>query len=433
MRTFSELLNEIKQLPPGNLYVKRINGHKYFYHQYFLDGKQYSVLLKKDEALALRLKIVKRKELEKELKNIKSKQKNIVLSRNANELTGYVMSGNRTVAYFEKGVLISIDEKYAPLVIKRTKSLEEFLKLRVIDMSRTNARILKKVLHINVDDDFKSALYSYALSICDNYWFKPKHSKLKYQDIEFNDDSCFETSLKGHVSLPVFKNFLTPEITTTGSFEKGWRYIDNVWWLYKSGTRQQIFSELFSYNFAKLININTAIYEYDDGYIRSKNFADKYNFEPLAAYLGSNEDFKYVFDRLYELDKNIAKDYLKLVFFDAVVCNIDRHNENLGLLRDRNSGDIISLAPNFDNNLSLYSTNSELNAPNKDGMIKMLVDFLHKNENAKNLFLEIEFIDVDTSQVNDLLKQIPIEMEKEDILVNRIVERYYYLKDYFNK
>ena len=65
------------------------------------------------------------------------------------------MNKNEVVAKFEKGVLVSINETLAPLVIKTTHSIEKFLELRVIDMSRTNARILKKVLNMDFDDDYK--------------------------------------------------------------------------------------------------------------------------------------------------------------------------------------------------------------------------------------------------------------------------------------
>ena len=50
---------------------------------------------------------------------------------------------------------------------------------------------------VTVDEDYKAALYSYALSVSDNYWFRPKHSKLKYNELKFKDDSYFDAALKG--------------------------------------------------------------------------------------------------------------------------------------------------------------------------------------------------------------------------------------------
>ena len=103
---------------------------------------------------------------------------------------------------------------------------------------------------------------------------------------------------------------------------------------------------------SKSLFISSAIYEYDAPYIRTKNFAEHYSFESLKAYLGDETSYGYVFHKLYELKPLFAKEYLRLIFCDVVVNNVDRHNENIGFLRDERSGRIVSLSPNFDNNLA---------------------------------------------------------------------------------
>ena len=430
MATYSELLKELNRLPLGDVYQKTINGKQYFYHQYFHAGKRYSVLVKGEELESLRLGIARRKEVERQLKDYRPKD--VTLSKNANELTGCVMNGDRVVARFEKGALVDIDEKHCPLVIRRTHSIEKFLKLRVLDMSRTNARILKKVLHIDVDEDYKASLYSYALSVSDHYWFKPKHSKLTYQDVEFDNDALFDTSLKGEVNVFYHKAKLSPELTTTGSFEKGWRYIDRQWWLYKSGNDKQFFSELFCSRFAELIGIPTVKYELDHGYIRCLNFSPVYNFEPMAAIADDNEDYDYLFNLLYAMDPKLAKEYLKLIFFDTAVNNIDRHNENLGLLRDYRSGRIVSLAPNFDNNLALIATTDSLNANlKKDGFVEVFVRFLKKNEVAMECFKELDLKDISIYEIQGIVDSISVNTVNTNGLAEGVLERYNYLKSFF--
>ena len=135
MKTLSELERELKTLPMGNVYEKTINGKQYYYHQYFINGARVGSIVSKDKVVELIEKIEYRKQIEKQIKLIKSRQKNVTLSKNAKELTGSVMSGNTVVATFEQGTLSYINEKLAPLVIKRTHRMEEFLKLRVIDMN----------------------------------------------------------------------------------------------------------------------------------------------------------------------------------------------------------------------------------------------------------------------------------------------------------
>ena len=434
MSSLSDILKEIETLPLGNVYIKKINNKKYYYHQYFLNGKRYSEILKNDKALEMIKLVKRRKELEKLANEYRKKERLGHLSKSADKLTGEVMLENTPVAKFENGVLIEINEKLAPLVIKRTRSLEKFLMLRVIDMSRTNARILKKILNIQIDEDYKTALYSYALSISDSYWFKPKHSKLKYHNVIFNNDIYFEAALKGDVTVYPHQAKLTPEITTTGSFEKGWKYIKGVWYLYKSGNDKQIFSELFCYKFAQLMGINTATYEYDNGYIRSPNFATNYNFEPMAALLDDNDKYEDVFFALLKIDRNIAKDYLKLIFFDSVVDNVDRHNENLGLLRNKKNGSIVSLAPNYDNNLALIANKDSLNKNvAKDKFVGIFIEFINKYKEAKDLFKEIQFKEIVFEDIANIINDIPIKVDNMEDLINSVLIRYKYLKDLFNK
>ena len=432
MKSLSELIKEKQSLPSGNLYKKKIKGKIYTYYQSFDGGKAFIKKLKDSEISEYESKIQRRKELEKLIEEYKAKDKSINLSENAKKLTGYLMSGNTVVASFENGQLLNLKEELVPLIIKRTHSLESFLNLRVIDMSRTNARLLKKALNIQIEDDYKIPLFAYALSISDDYWFKPKHSKLKYEEIKFDNDIYSDTALKGDLTIFPHQTKLTPEITTSGSFEKGWKMINNEWWLYKSGNQKQLFSELFCYEFAKLIDLNTAIYELDKEYIRSKNFADHYNFEPMAALAGDNDTYEYVFSILLKIDKEIAKDYLKLIFFDSVVNNIDRHNENTGLLRERGTGRIVSLAPNFDNNLALISTVDILKDANKDKFVEIFTDFLKKNEIARNLFKEISLKEITIQDLEYIINKITIKIDNSEELIKKVYQRYTYLKNLFN-
>ena len=431
MNTLSELLKKLKALPTGNVYKKIINGKVYYYHQYFLDGKRISNKVKDNELDILKKQIQERIEIENQIKNIRLR--NTSLSKNCKELTGYVMNKNEVVAKFEKGVLVSINETLAPLVIKRTHSLEKFLELRVIDMSRTNARILKKILNMDFDEDYKASLYSYALSVSDHYWFKPKHSKLKYNEVNFDNDALFETALKGEVNVYFNKAKLSPEITTTGSFEKGWRYVDNEWWLYKSENANQLFSELFSCKFAELIGVNTVKYELEDKYIKCKNFSPIYNFEPIASLADSNDNYENIFSILINIDRYLARDYLKLIFFDTVVNNIDRHNKNMGLLRNADNGQIISLAPNFDNNLSLLATNEVINTDmRQDGFAKLFINFLIKNDEARKLFKTIQFKPIEIMDIQNIVNNIPLEVPHKEDIANNVFKRYNFIKNMFD-
>lgn len=422
MDTIFDLIHRQNELPKGNIYKKVIKNNTYFYHQYRESGKNYSIKLNNDEVAPLKEQIEERKVIEKNIKALlKNGNREIELSTFAKEYTGYVMSGNIVVAEFNKGVLVPPTHKLCPLVIKRTNSIYEFLKSRSIDSGRTNSRLLRKVLNINVKDDTLVSLCSYAASISDNYWFKPKHSKLKYEDISFNNDIFFDTALKGIITVYPKKLILTPELTTNGSYEKGWRNIDGNWWLYKVGTINERYSEVFySRLFEKLI-LPTAHYEIDGNYIRTANFAKGVNFEPMVSLVGDNEDIEYIYDALNKINHQIALDYLRLITFDVVLNNVDRHNENCGILRDKETGEIISLAPNYDDNLSLISRNTTLIATEQEGFLSLFLKTIRKSKKIKEGLKEIEFPIITSNLLRSIHEEIGLEIEVDFEAIERYI------------
>lgn len=422
MDTIFDLIHRQNELPKGNIYKKVIKNNTYFYHQYRESGKNYSIKLNNDEVAPLKEQIEERKVIEKNIKALlKNGNREIELSTFAKEYTGYVMSGNIVVAEFNKGVLVPPTHKLCPLVIKRTNSIYEFLKSRSIDSGRANSRLLRKVLNINVKDDTLVSLCSYAASISDNYWFKPKHSKLKYEDISFNNDIFFDTALKGIITIYPKKLILTPELTTNGSYEKGWRNIDGNWWLYKVGTINERYSEVFySRLFEKLI-LPTAHYEIDGNYIRTANFAKGVNFEPMVSLVGDNEDIEYIYDALNKINHQIALDYLRLITFDVVLNNVDRHNENCGILRDKETGEIISLAPNYDDNLSLISRNTTLIATEQEGFLSLFLKTIRKSKKIKEGLKEIEFPIITSNLLRSIHEEIGLEIEVDFEAIERYI------------
>ena len=82
---------------------------------------------------------------------------------------------------------------------------------------------------------------------------------------------------------------------------------------------------------------------------------------------------------------------MSLLYFDSLVSNFDRHNENLAVLRDPQDGHIVSLAPNYDFNMTLLGNDLFPRDETPDGFTKRLFAFLDANPLAKALFCSIEF------------------------------------------
>ena len=435
MEKKSILIEKLKTLPKGYLSRKVINGREYFYLQYKENGKVISRYIPSYDLNDIKNKLAEREKIVKEIGEYNSSSKLMHSpSKRARELSGYLMMGDLIVGEFEKGNIISLDEEKCPLILKRTRSVEAFLRSRSIDATRVNSRILKKYLGIEpVDDDHIVSLYVYGATITDNYWFKPKGSSLKHRDVMFFSDIYNELALDGEMVIFPSTPRLTPQLTLIGSYEKCWKKIGNEWWIYKKEKDDELFSEILSSSIAQLLKIATVKYEYDDGYIRSKNFATKYNFEPMSYLMGSNENYLDVFNKLNGINKKIAKQYLKLILFDAIVNNIDRHNENYGLLRDKKTGKIVSLAPNFDNNLALLGFNKHLiYQPSQDGFIKHFKKFVNQSKIAKDYYSKMDIATLNKKQIENAIDKIPIKRDKE-LIASYIEARYQYLISFIKK
>lgn len=101
--------------------------------------------------------------------------------------------------------------------------------------------------------------------------------------------------------------------------------------------------------------------------------------------------YKYCFDILLGISKDGAKQYLLLLWMDTVCYNMDRHTENFGVLRDVNSGEILSLAPNYDNNIALISNGYPSDVLRKhDGLIRFFKEFLSSSYEARKMYRQMK-------------------------------------------
>ncbi len=71
--------------------------------------------------------------------------------------------------------------------------------------------------------------------------------------------------------------------------------------------------------------------------------------------MGDNEDYADTVKKLKDICPAAVKDYIRMIFLDAISANPDRHTANFGLLRKQRSGKLIGLAPLFDHNMALIA------------------------------------------------------------------------------
>ena len=331
----------------------------------------------------------------------------------------YVMSKDDIVVWIKDGKIIKRDLARCPLALKNGDSIDNWLIDRAIDKHRVNSRLLKKILRLTNKTDKEIVLYNNAVTITDNYWIKEENSNLKWEDVKFSNNYFDKLALLGDPDSFKLTPSRNPELTNIGSYEKCWRIENNRWVMYKKETINQRFSEYFIYLIGKKLGFNMAKYELCDIGIKTYDFTEnnKFNFEPIKGLMNDNEDYNDNFNKLLEIDENIAKDYLKIIYLDTLCFNMDRHNQNYGLLKDPDSGKIIKLAPNFDNNIALILDDKY---PKVNGGVTFLRnlfnDFLHSNKKAEKMFKELNIKKLSKEEIQTILDSINLDIDKQAIL-----------------
>ena len=302
----------------------------------------------------------------------------------------YIMAKDTAVAKWQDNNLEVLNQDLLPLYLIKTGNVEKWLETRAIDCHRANSRLLKKALRLTEKDDISTVLSVNAVTITDNYWIKPLDSDLVYADVRFDNDYFANLALTGNYDsfnrVANSKTSKTPELTNIGSFEKCWKLKKGEWWMHKKANHDEMFSELFIYRLGKKLDFNMAEYESGNGVIKTKDFTDNatVNFEPAYSLLGDDEDYIKTLEMLKELCPDAVGDYVKMLFLDTICANPDRHTFNYGVLRDADSGKVLGLAPNFDNNMALISRGYPKNTTRKnDLLIKLFNELMEYDNNLK--------------------------------------------------
>ena len=315
-------------------------------------------------------------------------------------LNGKIMSADIPVATIKNGGVVDKNEKLAPLFFNRCDDFSAWLKGRAIDSHRANSRLLKKALRLQNKDEISTVLAVNAVTITDNFWFCEDGSDLSWDDVRFKENYFDSLALRGDPDSFNQKPSRTPELTNIGSYEKCWRLIDGAWWMYKSGNDNELFSELFICKLGLSLGFDMAYYEMDDGYIRTKDFTEngRYNFESAESLVGDDEDYCKNFDVFYSISKDLAEDYLKLIYLDTVCMNI------------------VKLAPNYDNNIALISRGyPRFIERKKDTLIDLFIELLENSKEALRLFKDLNIPVITDELIRRCISETSFEVDGDKI------------------
>ena len=180
------------------------------------------------------------------------------------ELNGQLLSGDVVVANIANNRVKPLDLTRMPLYLAKGGDFTEWLISRAVDSSRPNSRILKKILKLKNVDDVSSVLHAHAATVTDNFWFRTLEKTLTWDDVKFTENHFANLALSGQFLaykedvLEKLSGSQTPELTNIGSFEKAWKLENGSWYLYKCGSAEERFSELFICKLGKFLGFNMA-------------------------------------------------------------------------------------------------------------------------------------------------------------------------------
>lgn len=237
---------------------------------------------------------------------------------------------------------------------------------RSIPASRSG---IKDVLY-RLDIPCTTALLSrcFGLSLSDHYWIKESGSDIRWDNINFFDNSFSEDL--GDLMFGNCHEFdidlNTPDNTTDGVLKKRWKVVDGRRCLIKTGGGVAI-QEPFNEAVASCLMDAMSIDHVEYGIVWSEgrpcsicsDFIDKSTELVTASCLlkrcSSKKDSLY--ERYVEECSTVGIDIVpfldRMIVVDHIMANGDRHLNNFGLIRDPDTLEFLGPAPIYDTGTSL--------------------------------------------------------------------------------
>lgn len=276
--------------------------------------------------------------------------------------------------------ILEIDDskkRLFPLALMGTvdsKALSDWIESRVIPKNRKNIEALLLAVDLNRGDTLGVVEVSKALSVNDSYWIAEEGLCLSYDECNLYDNPTNEwLSLIAYTGdfkpskLEALK--LSTEWTTQGTFPKAWRSISGELVLYKGGTEgfansgMEPYSEYFASQLAEALALKHVAYGLDEWEGRLASTCTLMNTKDISfvSFLAATlqYDFPQKIAACMAVNPNLVYPLRAMMVFDAITANRDRHAGNYGFLRDNKTGEILGLAPIFDNNVALFAHDRE--------------------------------------------------------------------------
>lgn len=208
--------------------------------------------------------------------------------------------------------------------------------------------------------------FTHAASLNDTFWVKASDENVTWDAVslyrnEFNE-VISRISFEGSGLYGIDFSTTTPEFSTEGSFEKCWKREEDNIYLYKRGSTGarnaglEPYSEFYAGQLGKILCKDFVSYSLTTLHKKTaskcKLFTDeKDGFIPLSNLFQYHMSPREMLDYYSSIGSEEA--FRRMIVFDAVTFNTDRHMGNHGVIFNTDSLEIKSMAPIFDNNQAL--------------------------------------------------------------------------------
>jgi hypothetical protein len=235
----------------------------------------------------------------------------------------------------------------------------KWLRQRTIPKNRAFVDEILKTLGLSVGNTKGILDVCKGLSLNDSYWVLPKGFVGSFSDYNLYENPFSEVlSLVAYTGVGQSQEAFTtsPELTTNGMLPKAWRFLarDGIY-LYKGGSSgaanagNEPFSEYYACQIAEAMGLHAVQYDLEKwkGILASKCklFTDiDRSFVPAGQFVQSG-GLKSCLDAYAALGADFAENMRSMLVLDALIYNEDRHFGNFGILRDNQTGAILSPAP----------------------------------------------------------------------------------------
>lgn len=249
------------------------------------------------------------------------------------------------------------------------EGLSRWLRRRTIPKNRAYVNNLLAKCGLNLNRPLSIINICKGLSLNDCYWVVQEDNDDVFEKVNLYDNPfsnvLAELAFTGYGSSLRSSLFSSPEFTTNGMLRKCWRRIGGKVYLYKGGTEGasntgfEPYSEFYAAQIAAAMGVRAIPY----GLSRWKGvlcstcelFTSKeYSYIPVGHLVtkGGMDAVKAYYE---SLGAEFMAALHEMLVFDAVICNVDRHFGNFGVMVDNRTNTVVSPAPLFDHGNSLFN------------------------------------------------------------------------------